>query len=273
MSYDKRALKILFDTYWEPSGWRSAAIGGKAETTAADFEYALKAEVMFHPSRLSHEAALKQIIALRNEISPREVGEAFIASLGNAPLALRSGLGSYAVALNMPSYPLSLKGASSPCEVCGEYESDLEQDLNVLNFERHKWGGVRHEHPPYIAFDLDRFRAEGGASPSEEDRESMRAILKAIEELQAGCKRPDLVKAVRPYLPGNDSVRTTFLAILGFAGIIRIPGHSGFFRSFTSSAQRTRTPWFTDDWSYPIRWWTGGNGIDFEAAEFWFGPL
>jgi hypothetical protein len=189
-------------------------------------------------------------------------------------LALRSALGSYAVALNMPSHPLSLKGTSSPCEVCGEYESDSEQDLNVLNFERHKWGGVRHEHPPYIAFDLDRFRAERGASPFEDDRESMRAILKAIEELPARCKRPDLVKAVRPHLPGNDSVRTTFLAILGFAGIIKIPGHSGFFRSFTSSAQRAQTPRSKDDWSYPIRWWTSeGNGIDLEAVEFWFGPL
>jgi hypothetical protein len=266
-------LKILFDTYWGPRGWKSAITGHQRETSAADFEYALNAGVMFHPGRLSHEGALKQIAALRNQISPREVGEAFIASLGNAPLALRSALGSYAVALNMPSHPLSLKGASSPCEVCGEYDRDSEQDFNVLNFERHKWGGVRYEHPTYIAFDLDRFRAEGGASPSEDDRKSMRAILKAIEELQAGCKRSDLVKAVRPHLPGNDSMRTTFLAILGFAGIIKIPGHSGFFRSFTSSAQRTRTPWFTDDWSYPIRMWTGGNGIDLEAVEFWFGPL
>lgn len=159
MSYDKRALKILFDTYWEPSGWKAAAIGGKAETPPADFEYALKAGVMFHPSRLSHYGALKQIAALRNEIAPREVGEAFIASLGNTPLALRSALGGYAVALNMPSHPLSPKGASTHCEVCGIYESDSEEDLNILNFERHKWGGVRHEDPRYIAFDLDRLQS------------------------------------------------------------------------------------------------------------------
>jgi hypothetical protein len=273
MSYDKRALKILFDTYWTPSGWKSAITGCQPVTPAADFEYALTAGVMFHPGKLSHEGALKQIAALRNEIPPREVGEAFIASLGNAPLALRSALGSYAVALNMPSHPFSRGGGSVGCAMCGAYESESDEDFNVLNFERHKWGGVRHEDPLYIAFDLDRFRAERGASPSEEDRESMRTVLKAIEELPAGCKRSDLVKVVRPHLPGNDSVRTTFLAILGFSEILKIPGHSGFFRSFTSSAKRAQTLWSKDDWQYPIRWWTGGNGIDREAVEFWFGRL
>jgi hypothetical protein len=33
----------------------------------------------------------------------------------------------------------------SPCPVCDEYDThDEDVDLNVLNFERFKWGGVRH---------------------------------------------------------------------------------------------------------------------------------
>lgn len=47
MSRDKKALQILFDTYWSSRGWKR-----DQTTDAADFEYARRAGYMFDPVAL-----------------------------------------------------------------------------------------------------------------------------------------------------------------------------------------------------------------------------
>jgi hypothetical protein len=268
VSYDKRAVKILFDAYWGPKGWKAKE---ERRTPPEDLAHAIRAGLMFPPCRLSHQDLQERILALRNQVQPRRVGSAFVASLSGNQLALRSALGSYAVALHMPMHALSPRaGALKQCAICGDYESAGEQDVNVLNFERHKWGGVRHEHPDYIAFDLERFSVETCDPPTKADREVLHTVLATIESMPHGAKLSDLLKKVSPLLPGNDAQRRTVIGILGFAGVIRIPHRSGFFRSFTSESEREHTPWSKDDWPYPIRWWRGGNGVDREAVAFWF---
>jgi hypothetical protein len=268
MAYDKRALRILFDSYWSPKGWKSPKPG----TLPEDLAFATTAGLMFPPRMLSHQEVLKRIVALRAQISPAKVGAAFVASLSRNQPVSRSALGSLAVALNMPLHPFSLRpGCISQCSICGVYETKKEQDLNILNFERHKWGGVRHEDPFYIAFDLERFTSETSDLPTKSDREILKSILTSVESMPVGARLSDLLRAITPIVPGNDAQRRTILGILGFAGVLRIPGHPDFFRSFTSEVDRERTPWSKDDWPYPTRWWRGGNGIDEEAAAFWFG--
>jgi hypothetical protein len=273
MIYDKRAVKILFDTYWSSKGWKSAVKPGRTfDTPPADLAFAKKAGLMFPPRTVSHQDVLERIVALRAQILPIQVGSAFIASLSANQPALRSALGSYAVALNMPLHSFSLRpGSLTQCSICGAYEIKGEHDLNVLNFERHKWGGVRHVNPVYIAFDLERFTAEASDSPSTADSEMLNSILRSLESMPVGAKLSDLLGTIKPIMPGNDAQRRTILGILGFAGVLRIPGYSGFFRSFTPERDREHTPWSKDDWAYPIRWWRGGNGIDKEAVAFWFG--
>jgi hypothetical protein len=47
---DKRAPKVLFDTYWNSKGWNSAGqLGWTPSTPPDDCEYARRAGVMFPP--------------------------------------------------------------------------------------------------------------------------------------------------------------------------------------------------------------------------------
>jgi len=271
MVEDRRALKVLFDTYWCSKGWKSAGKPGwTPQTPPDDYDYAIRAGVMFPARTLTHDAMLEKIGLLRSRISPHRVGAAFVESLTSGRLGLRSGLGSYAVALRLPLHRLSSMSGDRRCQVCGGYDTE-NTDCNVLNFERHKWGGVRHDKPAYIAFDLERFIAESAETSTDCDREKLDRLLATVESVQVGAKLSELVRALKSVVPGNDAQRRTVVAILGYAGIVQIADRPGFLRSFTRVADREETPWYKDDWPYPIRWWRGGQGIDAEAVRFWFG--
>jgi hypothetical protein len=270
---DKRALKILFDTYWSSSGWRSA---GKPawipETPPDDLEYAIRAGVMFPRRRCPHDDAVARIHTLRSQIIPSQVGLSFVASLGSNQPARRSALGSYAVALHMPRHRHSPRNGKH-CTVCGDYDTQEEHDLNVLSFERHKWGGVRHEQPAYIAFDLERFATEPSPIPTPADEALLATLLSTASSMPAGAKLADLLHAIAPVVPGNKDQRRTIIGILGFAGVLPVPGRPGFFGSFAQVGEREQTPWYKDDWPYPVRWWRGGLRVDSDAVAFWFGTL
>lgn len=273
---DKRALKILFDTYWSPNGWRSAGnLSWRPDTPPDDFDYAVRAGVMFPPQWCSHDEAVTRAIAARNRITPAAIGSAFVASLSRNDPARRSALGSYAVALNMPLHRYS-PGSSRSCSICGEFDDKKPLDLNVLSFERHKWGGVRHDHPVYIAFDLERFAAEEAPAPTTDDQALLTALLAIIGSMPPGAKLAELLRAITPVVPGNKDQRRALIGILGFAGVVPVPDRPGFFSSFTPASHREQTPWYKDDWPYPVQWWRGGSPVDPDVVAFWFqasGPV
>jgi hypothetical protein len=151
---DKKALKILTSTYWSSARWEPES---EHITPPDDLRYAKQAGVMFDPIRLSHLDIVQRAIKIRSKFDPDIIASAFLASLSTRRLELRSALGSYAVLRHFPHHEHHKQRKS--CPVCGAYNApDEDEDLNVLNFERFKWGGVRHEDPLYATFDLELFR-------------------------------------------------------------------------------------------------------------------
>ena len=145
---DKTARKILFCKYWDPSkGWI------RKELTKEDYNYAVKAGYMFDDIISSHDETVENCIEAIQKISKEKVVKAFVSSLTSRRLDLRSALASFACGekLYFHSHTVTKKA----CESCGEYNSETEIDLNILNFERHKFGGVRHLQPTYINLDLN----------------------------------------------------------------------------------------------------------------------
>jgi hypothetical protein len=217
---DKRALKILFDTYWTVAGWRK-----QPATCSEDFAYAKSVGVMFEPVLVTHDEAVDWALGCRKVVSKGAVVAGFLASLSSRRLDLRSALGSFAVLRNFPAHRWSrTQRPQHSCPICGAYErSASREDLNVLNFERFKWGGVRHENPLYMAFDLDRFARTDVPSPTNDDHAIMRQIIRTAASMQKGSKLSDLVKALAPVLPSNKAERRRLIGILGYCGILRDP--------------------------------------------------
>lgn len=264
---DSKALNILFDTYWSRSGWKA-----KAATPKADYRYAVAAGVMFPPLRHDHNQSVKWACKVGDQIDKTQVTQAFLVSLSTRRLDLRSALGSYALARHLPDHKHapSIRYHDGTCAICGvDRESDWH-DLNVLNFERFKWGGVRHLDPVFMAFDLERFLDTGALCPDKADWEILRAILATARGMPTNARLADLVKRLAKVLPSNQDERKVLLEILGYCGILQPQGHDSFLKGFVPHDDREEQD---SDWNFPVCWWRGGDGVDEAAVDFWFPKL
>lgn len=267
IAVDKRALKTLLSTYWSTEGWKKQPIA-----PADDFSYAKAAGLMFDSIQVTHDQAIDWALRSKRLVSKEGVVTGFLASLSSRRLDLRSALGSFAVLRNLPLHRWRrIEGAEHCCPVCGAFDGTAgNEDLNVLNFERFKWGGVRHSDPLYAAFDLERFAEIDVSSPNENDLSILRQTIQIAADMPKRAKLSDLVKAVAPILPSSNPERRTLIGILGYCGILRDPLKPSYFEGFPRYSSRQNTPWHKDDWPYPVQWWNGSHGVSVEAVEDWF---
>jgi hypothetical protein len=260
-----KALQILFDTYWSSAGWKS-----NPTTPPDDFEYASAAGYMFEPVEMSHDQVLTWLEKSLQAVRLEDVSNAFLASLSTRRRDLRSALGSYAVARHFPRHEFYERYG---CAICGAWEHS-QIDRSVLNFERHKWGGVRHEHPEYIAFDLELFARLEKGQPSSEDIDIMRRILESARTADRDARPRDLEKRSAKVVKSNEAERRVLLEILGYCGILQPQGRPGYFDTFITDYHRDPPPpGNKNDWKYPVSWWRGSDGVNQKAVEYYFPQL
>jgi hypothetical protein len=271
MSGDKKALQILFDAFWSPSGW-------KRDNTIppADFEYARQAGYLFDPVTATHDDIVAWLLAIRNRASIERIADAFLASLSTRRLELRSALGSFSFAARFPDHPLvddarKLPSGRLHCRLCGLYSRSAveQQDLNILNFERWKWGGVRHLNPLYCWFDLTQFEKASFTAPTPDDYSILAQIVEIASGLTRNAKPNELEKRIGKVIKSNASERRVLIEILGHCGVLKPAGRHGLLQAYTSYEHRNfdRPPDHTNDWSYPVIWWRGADGVDRDALN------
>lgn len=268
-SIDRRAIRILFDTYWTSSGWRNDA---ERSTPPEDFEYAKHAGVMFDEVQLSHDDVVERALGAVRRVDQRSVADAFVTSLSSRQLELRSALGSFAVLQHFPRH--AAPATTGACPVCGAYNrTPQREDLNILNFERLKWGGVRHEQPLYASLDLDLFARTDRRTPSPNDVRLLRELLDAIEAAPPKTSAAALEKHLAKVIKSNKPERDVLIGILGLCGILGTAAHPGYLRTFVPESARELPPRRFVDMAYPACWWTRSDGISKEAVTYWFGHL
>jgi hypothetical protein len=218
--FDKRALKILINTYWSNQGWINTP-----SVSHDDLTYARNSGYMFEDFQTDHENTILWLKKSFRSAKKADIVNAFLASLSTRRLELRSALGSYATALNFPIHNFNGK---YDCTVCGSVKDFHMVNLNLFNFERYKWGGVRHYLPEYIAFDLERFSALDAAKPIDDDKKIMREIIDVI----CRCTREDrpstLEKKLAKVFKSNQDERKVLIEILAYCGILRPKNHPTF---------------------------------------------
>lgn len=259
-----RALRPLMATFWSATGWRRSPAWPEPEVMAE----AVRAGVMFsEPVQRDHDGWVRAAREAASQVSTRKVGEAFLASLSSRRLDLRSALGSYAVGRHLPEHSIA-PGHTGRCQECALWRRTGEdaENLNILNFERFKWGGVRHDCVSYIAFDLEQFTRAPKMHLREEDVALGRQMISVLRGLPAATTAAQAAPQLS-MIKGNKDERDTLMQILGLCGILRTPEHPGYATSFVPHDQRTGPSqrfWFG---SYPIWWWTAADGVDDEALR------
>ena len=254
--------KTLFSTYWSSSGWRHSIPDQQA------FEEAKAEGYMFDPApRVSHEEAYDHLQDALSRISPEKIADAFLYSLSTRRLEYRSAMGSYYYAAAIP--PHGPKGFSAcgfcrwtpfaeapnpKCELAG---------YNVFNFERLKWGGVRHSAMEYALFDLQQFLLLPEVQPTDEDRRILKAILESSKELlptkRAGAYQQLITK--KRLLPSNKAEIDVLLDILGICGVLTNEDAPCWQELFSGKPARVPVCEFSER-SYPVNYWRAENGVN-----------
>lgn len=257
---DKKAVKILFKRYWSSDGWTNSYL------TKEELDYAKAAGVMFEQRTVSHDDIIQQINTVISDLSLKDIASQFVASLSSRRLDLRSALGSFIVGRHMLDH--KFMGEENYCAYCESTNKEKEaEDLNVLNFERFKWGGVRHLDPLYIAFDLEQYSKTEKLVPTAEDYEILNKIFNTVNALPAESKIRDLEKALSKIIKSNKEEREVLLQILGFCSIVAPNEHPGFIDYFIPYDEREEPSHSKNDWSYPICWWRGKHGLNRSAIK------
>ena len=262
---DKRALKILHDTFWSSTGWKQQ---GRQGLKAEDFAYAKSKRLMFDPVVLDHSNAVARLNRLVKQVSKRQVADAFLASLSTRRLDWRSALGSYAIFQRMPLHDTD--PSTNQCQTCGFYLKDTEYDFNVLSFERQKWGGVRHDHIEYAILDLELFLEAGSPKPMQQDFDIFQAIINGISAAPTSVTSAALHSHFAPALKSNKAERDTIIAILGYCGILGTPEHPGYTDAFVAAGDRRLPDRHFVDMKYPACWWNGKIGINQSKLKAYF---
>lgn len=213
---DPKARKILFETYWRSTGWKPDEL---RHTAPADLAYARSKGLMFPRYTFTHDKLLKDLHGAVSALSPKQVAGAFLASLSTRRNDLRSGLATYTLASQLKPHKF-VSDDRIWCTHCRGTKSEQDEDLDVLNFERHKWGGVRHEQPLYQYLDLKALRAALPATPEADDLAIFAKILKTIEASPANDGASKLEKRLADVLPSSKQERNQLLEILALSGVM-----------------------------------------------------
>lgn len=264
-----RAWRILNKTYWK-NGWLSDNDQGSS-ITAEEKQYAQEAGFLIPDRDMTHDEIISWARQWHSNTPLLQASNAFLASISSRRLEFRSALGSYAVGQHLISHQFD-EDRSRSCGICGLYFAEKNcYDCNVLNFERYKWGGVRHEHPEYIAFDLLEFAKLPPCLPTTEDISIFRQIIAAATLLPAKAGPNVLIKQLQGLFPTNSAESSVFISILGFCGILQPANYPAFTDEFIPFSYRGYIK--ENDWGYPISEWRGADGVNHQALAKFFPQL
>lgn len=269
---DKKAKQILFKTYWSSQGW----IDRKDRfTDPNDFEYAKSKGLMFDSITMSHDECIDNIVTLVKQISKKKVCKAFLSSLSSRRLDWRSSISSYYLGgkMKLHKYTPKVSGHSYEdgkivhtaytCGICREVQygvignkNYIDADLNVLNFERIKWGGVRHGDLLYTYLDLRCFSEEDIPEPTTEDKKIFKDILEVISTSQPQDAPGVLEKRLKDVIKGNKAERQILIEILACIGLLEAKSYDRPIRG-------------KNDWVY-VTYWRGEDKYNKDVLDEYF---
>jgi hypothetical protein len=240
---DKKAKEILFKTYWTSGGWTDK---DSRHTDPKDFEYAKSKGLMFDPIVLSRKKFKSACEKLVSTFPVKKAAAAFLSSLTNKRADHRSGIASYT---NLKT--LLHEGDEY------FYDIDEDDDINVLSFERIKWGGVRHSQSLYNFIDLTILQDEVITEPTKPDIELFKNILRTIDKSNPTDTASVLRENLKQVWTVSKDERGTLLEILGCCGILETLNHD-------------RKEPHKHDWNF-VTSWRGEDKYNKQKVKRYFG--
>jgi len=264
-SIDSRALKILIaysPIYPE-------------ETSQEDFAYAKKHGLMFDLRRMSHDAIVAWAIDEFAASRKSEIVRSFFIGLGLNEAYLRSAISAYAVMTNFPQHKYTTTEQNSDfCAICGMMR---DKNINLSFLNKCRWtGSLVGRDPSVLAFYLqqgNKMSIDKTKLMANAEKNGVYKFIQILELIASslGDEKPStLYKKIKkiPSLKMSTNEARYLLDALGYCGILQTSKHVGFIYKYTGHLSPSKSR--SSDWGYPVDFWTGMDGVNFDALDYWF---
>ena len=232
----------------------------KHSVSAEELAYARKMGVVVEDQPITHDQALDVLTRCFDAVSLEEAAQAFLYSLSSRDVDYRYILASYVYAHSWFSFDRG-RTQEVPKKLTGTF----------FNWVKHRGGGIWGTIGKPI-FYLEQFAPVERRAASDADVEILQAILELADSMEDEASGTALATAIRTakLLPCTQAEAVGIVETLGICGILETPGHPGFLRSFTPPLERD-TGDLRQSLSYPLNWWHGSDGVNWENAGevFW----
>lgn len=221
---------------------------------------------------IKHDEVLKKIVSLADSIQIEDLTNSYVVGVVTGKLYRCSGLVAKLITDKMKFHEF-VQGSSCRCAVCSSMQLSKE-DFTFWNIVRLRLGGMVSTEIRQLLINLF-FASEFDISPPEKSiRDKFWEIINEIKRLSPSAKPIDVQKLLLNALPykANAEIRQNIVEHLGAISVLESFGKEGFLKKYTNIGLAP-SKYHNSDWSYPIDWWTGKDGVNEDALETLFGHL
>lgn len=224
----------------------------------------------------SHDEIVSQAVKVVKNADRKAIIQAFVGSLSTHNLPARSAFGSLMVLQKFKAHAFrgSKEFDEDQCAYCGLREatnySETDDRIEDYPFQ------VQHTDIQYAAYDLETFDQRVVDSPTPEDIDRLGQLLEAIKALPATAQLTELNKSIAKAVKSNKHERMILLETFGYAGILcpASKHHYGnTFVTFDEANSDQPREFFKREWEYPVRFWTGKDGVNEKMIRSLFGKF
>ena len=232
----------------------------KYSVSAEELAYGRKMGVVVEDRPITHDQAIEVLERCFEAVSLENAAQAFLYSLSSRDVDYRYILASFVYARSWFSFDRG-HAEEVPEKLTGTF----------FNWVKYKGGGIWGTIGKPIFF-LEQFASMERRVASDADVEIVRSILELADSIEDEASGTALATAIRTakLLPCNQAEAIGIVETLGICGILEAPGHPGFLHSFTPPLERD-TGDLRQSLSYPLNWWHGVDGVNWENAAEVFG--
>ena len=124
-----------------------------------------------------------------------------------------------------------------------------------------------------LAFSLERQEELAPVKPNSADFQICAEVFRILSEAEPDeTVKKTLSRRIRkiPGFKSNVAQTKCLLETLGYCGILETERHGGLLDRFVRLSTAPRKT-HSSDWEYPVDFWTGKDGLNKKALQFWFG--
>lgn len=277
---DKKALNIAYNMDKDLDAF-DPALSKTLMPPREDLNYAIEKKVFLELPLHDHDKTIQLLRETISQIKRIDLVNAFVASLNAGRPDWRSPLASYAYHLHHPAHTARERELSwgqnciLECQVCGfRRDKNKEPIAEPVNRLIHLGGGgIHHEFPGYALADLLWFQESPKVEASAADWKTFANIVDAIQALPKAAGLKELNASLSGLVAGNKFDRQGVLETLGYCGILTAHSRPTVCNTWFRPDLELPPHFFKKEWRYPTCWWTGEEGLNQEAIQFWFPEL